>query len=316
MANDAPLVSIVCDTYNHAPYVADALEGFLMQRTDFPFEIIVHDDASNDGTREILLAYEARYPGLIRLVLRTQNKYSYDPKILEHYVFPLARGKYVAICEGDDYWTSPDKLQKQVSYLEAHPACTLCVSAADTVDPGGNRTGAVAPYECDTDVPMDALIRGGGGFVTTASIVAPTRLAQNRAAFCDLTDVDDAVLQLWFGVNGTTHYFAEPLCAYRQAVPGSWTETFFAGERGVRIRHHEGMIRALEAFNEETRGQWREAVDFCLTYQQRYEILRLKSDVNALRKPPYRAIYRKLPLRRRLRMQLEHWILDQRGGKR
>lgn len=307
MEHSAPLVSIVCDTYNHAPYIRDALDGFLMQKTDFPFEIIVHDDASTDGTADIVREYEAARPGLFRCVYRAENMYSKDPKILEHYVFPLARGKYVAICEGDDFWTRPDKLQKQISYMESHPDCTLCVSAGELVDPSGRRTGLLAPFDTDMDVPMDAVIRGGGGFVATASIVAPTRLAQNRAPFCDFSDVDDAVLQLWFAENGTTHYFAEPLCAYRQAVPGSWTETFFSSKSAARIQHHLGLIRALEAFDAETGGRWHDAVDFCVTHQQKYEILRLQNDVTALKKPPYRAQYKKLPLRRRVRMHLAHW---------
>ncbi len=306
MGTERPLVSIVCDTYNHAPFIRDALDGFLNQKTDFSFEIIVHDDASTDGTADIIREYERAHPALFRCVYRTQNIYSRDPKILEHYVFPLARGKYIAICEGDDYWTSPDKLQKQISYMQAHPACTLCVSAGELVDPRGNRIGMVAPYGEDTDVPTDELIRGGGGFIATASIVAPTRLAQNRAAFCDLSDVDDAVLQIWFAANGTTHYFAEPMCAYRQSVPGSWTETFFASNHAARIRHHMGLIRALEAFDLETGGRWHDAVDFCVTHQQRYEILRLQNDVVALSKPPYRAQYKKLPPRRRLRMWLAY----------
>ncbi len=311
MENDArigtnePLVSVVCDCYNQASYIRDTLEGFLSQKTDFPFEIIVHDDASNDGTAEIVRAYEKVHPALIHGVFRTENIYSHDPKILEHYVFPLARGKYIAVCEGDDYWTSPDKLQRQVSYMEAHPDCTLCVCAADVVDPQGKPIGAVAPYAADTDIPPEELIRGGGGFVPTASIVAPARLAQHRAAFCDMADVDDAVLQLWFGCSGTTHYFADRMCAYRKAVPGSWTETFFASKREERIRHHECMIRALEAFDVETGGQWRDAVEFCITHQQKYEILRLKNDVDALRKAPYRKQYLSLPLRRRIRMRLE-----------
>lgn len=307
MEHSAPLVSIVCDTYNHAPYICDALDGFLMQKTDFPFEIIVHDDASTDGTADIVREYEAARPGLFRCVYRAENMYSKDPKILEHYVFPLAHGKYVAICEGDDFWTRPDKLQKQISYMESHPDCTLCVSAGELVDPSGRRTGLLAPFDTDMDVPMDAVIRGGGGFVATASIVAPTRLAQNRAPFCDFSDVDDAVLQLWFAENGTTHYFAEPLCAYRQAVPGSWTETFFSSKSAARIQHHLGLIRALEAFDAETGGRWHDAVDFCVTHQQKYEILRLQNDVTALKKPPYRAQYKKLPLRRRARMHLAHW---------
>lgn len=306
MENNTPLVSIVCDTYNHAPFVRDALDGFLMQKTSFPFEIIVHDDASTDGTADIIREYEAAHPGLFRCVYRTENIYSHDPKILEHYVFPLARGKYIAICEGDDYWTSPDKLQTQIGYMEAHPECSFCVTGAALVDPDKNDIGAVCPYETDCDIPMDELIRGGGGFVATASIVAPTHLAINRAAFCDMADVDDAVLQLWFGANGSTHYFAQKMCAYRYNVPGSWTKTFFAARHEARIRHHEGMARALRSFDEETGGRWHDAVSYCVTYQQEYEILRLKNDVKSLNRPPYRALYKELPLKRRIRMHLAH----------
>lgn len=307
MENKEPLVSIVCDTYNHAPYVRDALDGFLAQQTSFPFEIIVHDDASTDGTADILREYEAARPDLFRCVYRAENIYSRDPKILEHYVFPLARGKYTAICEGDDYWIRPDKLQTQIDYLESHPDCTLCVSAAEMVTPGKKAICRVSPYETDCDIPMDELIRGGGGFVPTASIVTCTQLAQHRASFCDMADVDDAVLQLWFGANGTTHYFAEAMCAYRYDVPGSWTKTFFASNRETRIRHHEGMIRALKAFDEQFEGKWHDAVDFCVTHQQEFEVLRLKNDVKSLRKPPYRAHYKQLPLKRRIRMTLESW---------
>ncbi len=306
MENNAPLVSIVCDTYNHAPFVRDALDSFLAQKTNFPYEIIVHDDASTDETAQIIREYEAKYPSLFRCVYRTENIYSSDPKILEHYVFPLARGKYIAICEGDDYWTSPDKLQKQIDYMESHPECTFCVTGAELVDPDKKNIGMVCPYDQDCDIPMEEMIRGGGGYVATASIVAPTRLAQNRAAFCDMADVDDAVLQIWFGSNGTTHYFAEPMCAYRFNVPGSWTKTFFAENRDARIRHHEGLARALRSFDEETNGRWHDAVNYSVTYQQEYEILRLKNDVKALNRMPYRTLYKQLPLKRRIRMHLVH----------
>lgn len=306
MKQENPLVSIVCDTYNQAPYIRRALDSFLCQQTDFPFEIIVHDDASTDGTADIIRAYEAQRPDLFRCVYRTENIYSSDPKILEHHVFPLARGKYIAICEGDDYWTSPNKLQKQVSYMLSHPACTLCVCAAELVDPNENRVGSIMPYPEDTDVPTEDVIRGGGSFVATASIVAPTALAQNRGAFCDMTDVDDAVLQIWFASQGTTHYLAEPMCAYRQAVPGSWTETYNTAGREQKILHHEGLAAALCAFDETSGFRWHTAVEDALAYQ-RFEILRMTNNLPVLKKPPYRKRYLTLPLRRRIRMHLVHW---------
>jgi glycosyltransferase involved in cell wall biosynthesis len=283
MERKEPLISIVCDTYNHAPYVKRALDSFLSQETEFSFEIIVHDDASTDGTADIIRSYEAAHPALFRCVYRTENVFSKDPKILEHYVFPLARGKYIAICEGDDYWTSPLKLQKQISYMEAHPECTLCVCAADLVDPEEHKTGSVAPYDMDTDISTEDVIIGGGGFVATASIVAPTHLAQNRGSFCDETDVDDAVLQIWFAANGTTHYFAESMCAYRQAVPGSWTETYHAAGREAQITHHRGLARALREFDRQSNYRWHDAVDFNATYQE-YEVLRMTNDLPRLKK--------------------------------
>ena len=106
-----PLVSICCITYNHEKFIKDAIEGFLMQKTDFPIEILIHDDASTDGTTEIIKKYEKEYPDLIHAVYQTENQYSQGKK-----VFPIlanqASGKYIALCEGDDYWTDPLKLQK------------------------------------------------------------------------------------------------------------------------------------------------------------------------------------------------------------
>ncbi len=311
MERNVPLVSIVCDTYNHAPYIRRALDSFLLQQTEFSLEIIVHDDASTDETADIIREYEAARPDLFRCVYRADNIYTKDPKILEHYVFPLARGKYIAICEGDDYWTSPHKLQKQISYMESHPECTLCVCAADLVDPDENWIGSVTPYEQDTDISTADMIIGGGGFVATASIVAPTYLAQNRAPFCDETDVDDAVLQIWFASNGTTHYFAEAMCAYRQAVPGSWTETYHAAGREAQITHHRGLARALRDFDVQSNFRWHEAVDVNATYQE-YEVLRMTNDLPALKKPPYRKRYLELPLKRRIRMHfVQFGILKQ-----
>jgi len=125
--NVIPLVSINCLTYNHNKYIRDAIEGFLSQRTNFPIEILIHDDASTDGTTEIIKEYEKRYPNLIKPLYEEENQWVKGRRGSIVFNIPRAQGKYIAFCEGDDYWTDPYKLQKQVDFLESHPEYSMCV---------------------------------------------------------------------------------------------------------------------------------------------------------------------------------------------
>jgi glycosyltransferase involved in cell wall biosynthesis len=123
------LVSISCVTYNHEAYIRDCIEGFLRQKTTFNFEILVHDDASTDGTADIIREYERKYPNLIKPIYQTENQLSQgiSPGRINS---DRAAGKYIAYCEGDDYWIDPLKLQKQVDFLESHPEYGLvCTNA-------------------------------------------------------------------------------------------------------------------------------------------------------------------------------------------
>lgn len=122
------LVSIHCITYNHAPYIRECLDGFVMQKTNFPFEIVIHDDASTDGTADIIREYEQKYPHLFNAIYETENQYTkYNGSFheIQNIMRKAIRGKYVAYCEGDDYWIDPYKLQKQVDILESDPECSL-----------------------------------------------------------------------------------------------------------------------------------------------------------------------------------------------
>ena len=121
-----PLVSICCITYNHESYIRETIEGFLMQKTKFPIEVLIHDDASTDKTADIIREYENKYPDIIKPIYQFDNKYSKGISVPETYNFPRARGKYIAMCEGDDYWTDPSKLQKQVDFLEENPDFSMC----------------------------------------------------------------------------------------------------------------------------------------------------------------------------------------------
>lgn len=122
MKVDKPLVSICCITYNHASYIRQCLDGFLMQKTSFPFEIIINDDCSVDGTTEIIREYADKYPNLIRPVYHDENQYQKGIRgMFQKFIFPIAKGKYIAMCEGDDYWIDSMKLQNQVEFLNNNP---------------------------------------------------------------------------------------------------------------------------------------------------------------------------------------------------
>ena len=136
-----PVVSIYSLAYNHEPFVRQCLEGFLMQETTFPVEILIHDDASTDNTANIIREYEARYPRLIKPIYQTENQYSKGRGPAPIRAYPGKRGRYLAVCEGDDYWTSPLKLQKQVDFLDQHSEYSFCWTRFKTLD---GKTGAIS----------------------------------------------------------------------------------------------------------------------------------------------------------------------------
>ncbi len=135
--NGEIIVSVLCTVYRHEPYLRQCLDGIVSQQTDFRFEAIVHDDASPDGCRAIIEEYARRYPDLIRPICQTENQYSKTHDLYRSILFPAARGRYIALCEGDDYWTDPRKLQKQVALMESRPECGFCYTSYRIYDQAG-----------------------------------------------------------------------------------------------------------------------------------------------------------------------------------
>ena len=151
-----PLVSVGMITYNHEPYIDQAIEGVLMQETDFPIELVIGEDCSTDRTREIVLEYQEKHPDLIRVITSDKNVGAHKNSWRTE---NSCRGKYIAFCEGDDYWHHSRKLQMQVDYLESHPECGLVHGGADMFHVETGRRMPWRPHPSDYDTKGNIFLR-------------------------------------------------------------------------------------------------------------------------------------------------------------
>ena len=146
--NQLPLVSIQCLVYNHEPFLRQCLDGFVMQKTNFKFEAIVHDDVSTDGSAEIIREYAEKYPDIIKPIYEIENQYSKKDGSLERIMNGACKGKYIALCEGDDCWIDSMKLQMQVDVMEARPEVSLCYTRNESFDIEQNKVVWIRGLDC------------------------------------------------------------------------------------------------------------------------------------------------------------------------
>lgn len=255
-------VSICCITYNHENYIRDTIEGFLKQKTNFPIEIIIHDDASTDGTPSIIREYESKYPNLIKPIYQSTNKYSKGIKISPTYVWPKAKGEYIAICEGDDYWIDFLKLQKQVEFMDSHPEYSFCTHAVEVIEPDKSKTGNyIKPSTRSRTYTVEEIILGGGGFFQTSSYFFRTSFIKTLPEYYMKSSVGDLPLMLMLASEGMTYYFSETMSAYRTNVPGSWTKrTIDARNREGILKNHENYLFVLDSFDKYTNYKYSDLI--------------------------------------------------------
>lgn len=217
-----PLVSIFCITYNHEKYIKDAIEGFLMQKTDFRFEIVIHDDASTDGTIAILNEYESKYPELIRVIYESENQFSKLESVAEFFLDIQRRelnGKYIAICEGDDYWIDTDKLQIQTDYMESHPDCVMTGHDAILVNCKTTEKTKMERFK-EGDLSIVDLILAS---IPTTSRVYKRNMLNIEGAFWESGEGGDYPFQLYCATRGKIHYFDKPMAVHLYLTENSWS---------------------------------------------------------------------------------------------
>jgi len=267
--NQVIVVSICSIAYNHAKYIRQALDGFLMQITDFPFEVLVHDDASTDGTADIIREYAEQYPDIIKPIYQTENQYSKGVKISLTYNFPRVRGKYLAMCEGDDYWTDPFKLQKQVDYFEANPDCSVCFHPVKVIYEDGSVEDKVFPdkdkYPLNTGrVKFDAYDLIKGNFIQTNSVVYRWRGIEELPDFFSKHLVGDYQLHMYHAMTGNIGYIDEVMGVYRRHKGGIW---WFDNKDDHFLRTGEDWICMLENMKKHYSKKYYDHFDDAIVYR-------------------------------------------------
>lgn len=244
------MVSIQCLAYNHEPYIRQCLDGIVMQQTNFPFEAIVHDDASTDNTAKIIREYAEKYPDIIKPIVEKENQYSKRHLFSDLIPKEAYRGKYIAMCECDDYWIDPLKLQKQVDFMENHPECSMVCNRTKLYSEKERRfVGDSYCYHVDGFIsPKDIILRGGL-FISTCSVLYRSSIMQDGYPdYCTKCHVGDYPLQIYAAMKGHVYYFNDLMSVYRIDNSNSW-----AGQRKQidiekRISTVKSEVQMLKGF--------------------------------------------------------------------
>jgi glycosyltransferase involved in cell wall biosynthesis len=300
------LVRVSCLTYNHAPYIEDAMNGFCMQETSFPYVCTIIDDASTDGEQEIIRKYLQEHFNLQdKTIVRNEEtddyvltfarhktnincyfavfflKYNhYRKKSKAPYIQEWANTKYIALCEGDDYWIDPCKLQKQMIFMDAHPQHSLCFCAHKDLFPWGEMKD-VYRYKGDKEVcPFDDIIQGGGAFMATNSMLYRSSMFVQYSIWAKNCPIGDLPLMLTLAHRGMVGYIADVMCVYRRSLVESWTNRMNSSFKS-RNKHYHAIKKMWTQFDQYSDYQYHSSVRKKIKINRkefyRYEVLTLLS---------------------------------------
>lgn len=248
-----PLVSIICTTYNHEPYITDAIQGFLRQETDFSFEILIRDDCSTDKTAEIIKQYEKQYPQLIKPVYEVENTFSKGIKPMPE-LFKKAQGDYIALCEGDDYWTDKNKLQIQVDIFKQYKTIDMCFHQAMKIDMRNQKKLEIGVYLNDDGVvSVEDIILKSKGQIPTASMLIRKNVLEDLKVFYSLKQqykVGDIFMQFFSSKRGGAYFVKKTMSVYRHYTEGSWSSNQLNNNYEKKILSANSRIQAYEDLDE------------------------------------------------------------------
>lgn len=306
--NTSCKVSLYCTAYNHENYIRQALDSFLAQKTDFPFEVLVTDDASTDTSPAILREYQEKYPEIIRYFHQEKNLFQQGIDVCQAVMYPNTRGKYVAFCEGDDYLTDSSKLQLQADFLDSHPDYSACVHNTWYHWCDSDRPDELLlPEQGDRDVPFETVIRGPAVSFHTSSIMVRTEILTNPPDFQDVAfryGFSDYPMFIWFAMNGKIRFLDRPMSVYRLKSNETAWSAGCGREYGKRIEFVTGEIEMMKALLPHLSGE-RALITQEELLKREYVLLYLKGDVRSMISGPYRRLFRQESLSFRAKQLLK-----------
>lgn len=302
------MVSILCTAYNHEAYIAQTLDSFLMQETDFAYEILVNDDASTDGTADIIREYAEKYPDRIRPFYQKENLFSRDIDIYAEVFFPVARGKYTALCEGDDYWNDPTKLRRTVGFLETHPEYSACVHNTMVHSCSGDRADRpLLHMDGDRDVRFQDILNGMSHTFHFSAIVGKTAVIADKQDFYYVglrNGFTDQCEALWLYLHGPIRCLDRIMSVYRMHSGASAWSSETDGQYAKYRRFIAGEVDMLRCFRPHAPAELSGAVDRAIL-EREFELMYFEGRDREQRKPPYDAILREKPLSYRFKNLLK-----------
>lgn len=241
-----PIVSICCTTYNHEPYIAEAIEGFLMQETTFPFEILIRDDCSTDRTASIVKEYADKYPTLINPIYEKENTFSKGVRPMTQ-LYKIANGKYIALCEGDDYWTDPLKLQKQVTLLKKYPEAMMSIAYTDLYNDDNGKMKFIRTFS-GNDKELQGFDDINSNYFHTSTYLVKTERLKKIVDECFIENItfSDTVLRYMLIIYGPFVLLPEVVSVYRSTGKGIWSSLNTEEKSEEHILIHKGLLRVLK----------------------------------------------------------------------
>lgn len=305
--NNTIMVSVVCITYNQEDTVEVMLESILKQETSFEYEVIIHDDCSKDKTKDIIEQYAKLYPNKIIALFEDENQFSKGKDIFHDYVFPVVRGKYVAFCEGDDYWTDKNKLQKQFDALENNPKCTLCVHDVECVNKQGEKTEEYFPGIDLSEGVIRAkeyieyeFVKKPWLFQTTSYFVKSDivkKICLQEREFINKYPVGDLPIVLLCLQKGDCYYIKRSMSAYRKNSGGVLTKNKKDLQR--EIRYYERMIEGHKVYKEYACLPFKTFIELGIQSTE-IHLHKLKGEYRSIDKKVYEKIKNRLSLKNKV----------------